>query len=520
MKAINKQSSIIKTSSKNLFILSLITVLGFILRYKGILCYWLSVDGSIYINMNNSSIREMLSQSTYHAHPPLYFFILRAIKSIGSDYILNIRIFTLLCGVLCIPLTFLLNLRLFDSRVAIISAFLLAVSPGSIEMSSIIRPYALILLLTILSIYGTIRNDRKGFFIQFFSIYFGIFTHYGFIVLNISLFLISILLRKKSKNTSIRSLLLSQVLINLTAVIIIVTIQGLKRATGGEDFLATFYIASLFDFFSTTYCFLSFYYGVLIAPFMLAILLFGLWLLNKENKAYYFFIPFAVFLIFSILKLYPLGGSRHLIFISPFFLGTISYAISRIKFFNYNTFTALCAFPLIFYSYSGLQEHYLGRLRYYYEKNKLPYALIHEDDITYNERDDTLSAIENIATTNNVILSNSAFEILYPTSEFKKVLEKSNIAVYDFRKNKVINLNYYLKADKDDKIGYCKTLKDSLFRENTSIVLGLWFDSEVLKFNLGSNYKILALVPGLYDFKKVDIETSLLLENLGCATSR
>jgi len=63
----------------------------------------------------------------------------RAVYADPSIIVLPARLFILLCGVLCVLLTFLVGRRLFNERVGLVAAFLLAVSPLHITYSQIIR---------------------------------------------------------------------------------------------------------------------------------------------------------------------------------------------------------------------------------------------------------------------------------------------------------------------------------------------------------------------------------------------
>jgi 4-amino-4-deoxy-L-arabinose transferase-like glycosyltransferase len=93
---------------------------------------------------------------------PLYYLLLRGwIASTGtSEYAM--RFFSLLFGVLCLPLIYVLGRRIFNPSVGLISALLVTTSPYLVWYSQEVKMYTLILALALLAIYSLRRALEGG----------------------------------------------------------------------------------------------------------------------------------------------------------------------------------------------------------------------------------------------------------------------------------------------------------------------------------------------------------------------
>ena len=94
--------------------------------------------------------------------PPLYHFLLHSWIAAfgGSDF--SVRLLSALLGVLAVPLSYLVGRALYGRRVGLISAGLAAVSPFYIYYAQETAPYALLLVLTLLSVWFFLRLLRVG----------------------------------------------------------------------------------------------------------------------------------------------------------------------------------------------------------------------------------------------------------------------------------------------------------------------------------------------------------------------
>lgn len=86
----------------------------------------------------------------------------RAIYADPSIIILPGRIFIAICGVLCVLLTFLIGKKVFDTRIGLIAALLLAVNPLHIQYSQIIRTDVHATVFMLLSLLCSINIVRHG----------------------------------------------------------------------------------------------------------------------------------------------------------------------------------------------------------------------------------------------------------------------------------------------------------------------------------------------------------------------
>jgi hypothetical protein len=106
---------------------------------------------------------EMLSNFTRPGwNGPLYYVLLRGwIACTGtSEYAM--RFFSLVLGVLCLPLIYVLGRRLFKPSVGLISALLVTTSPYLVWYSQEVKMYTLVVALALLAIYSLRRALEGG----------------------------------------------------------------------------------------------------------------------------------------------------------------------------------------------------------------------------------------------------------------------------------------------------------------------------------------------------------------------
>jgi len=93
---------------------------------------------------------------------PLYFLLLRGWVALTGTSGYAMRLFSLIPGVLSIPLIYVLGRRLFEPATGLISALLAATSPYLVWYSQEVKMYALVLALSLLAIYGLRRGLESG----------------------------------------------------------------------------------------------------------------------------------------------------------------------------------------------------------------------------------------------------------------------------------------------------------------------------------------------------------------------
>ncbi|MDY7077922.1 MAG: glycosyltransferase family 39 protein [Chloroflexota bacterium] len=92
---------------------------------------------------------------------PLYFFLLRGWVAVAGASEYSMRFFSLVCGVICVPLVYVLGCRLFDRQTGLLAALLVTVSPYLTWYGQEVKMYTLVPALALLAIYG-LRRAVEG----------------------------------------------------------------------------------------------------------------------------------------------------------------------------------------------------------------------------------------------------------------------------------------------------------------------------------------------------------------------
>ncbi|HOQ05670.1 MAG TPA: glycosyltransferase family 39 protein [Anaerohalosphaeraceae bacterium] len=97
-------------------------------------------------------VRDVLkSMEQTGMHPPLYYLLLHSLIKYAGNDVLLLRIFSVVFSVLSIGLFFSIGKKLRSPACGLLAAALLAVSPYSIQFALLIRPYPLVMFLSLLS---------------------------------------------------------------------------------------------------------------------------------------------------------------------------------------------------------------------------------------------------------------------------------------------------------------------------------------------------------------------------------
>ncbi len=104
-------------------------------------------------------VNVMLNQGLPYvdSHPPLYFLILKAWGLLGGTDEFALKLFSVFCGVLIVPLTYVLARRMFSHATGVVAAVLALSSPAYQWYSHELRMYPLVFCLAALSTYGFYR---------------------------------------------------------------------------------------------------------------------------------------------------------------------------------------------------------------------------------------------------------------------------------------------------------------------------------------------------------------------------
>lgn len=102
----------------------------------------LRLSGSLIDNLSN--VIYVAGERTIDTQPPLYFLLLQGFVALGGEHEFIFRFFSVMFGVLCVPMTYALAHRMFDAPTAVLAALFVALSPGLIWYSREIRMYSLV----------------------------------------------------------------------------------------------------------------------------------------------------------------------------------------------------------------------------------------------------------------------------------------------------------------------------------------------------------------------------------------
>ena len=195
------------------------TALGLVLRL-GQLGYSYSADDFTNLHgIGGPTISSVIAFVTSPGvpYPPFYWVMLHFWGKLADGESL-MRIPSVVFGVLTIPMTWLLGKQLFDKRVGIVGALLIAVSPFMIEQSSQIKPHTLMALLTLLLTFFMVNWIRTNQVMPYLAGYtiFGIislYTHYhmALIILALNIFALCYLWKKRPDRLG--AWIISQVLV-------------------------------------------------------------------------------------------------------------------------------------------------------------------------------------------------------------------------------------------------------------------------------------------------------------------
>ncbi|MDD5166910.1 MAG: glycosyltransferase family 39 protein [Candidatus Omnitrophica bacterium] len=134
-------------------------------------------------NDSSKNIQDVTRGLLYtDTHPPLYFWLMHIWMKVCGDGVWAIRLFSVLAGLACILLAYLVGVYLFNKEIARFCALFVSVSPFAVRYSQEARSYALIMALGLLSCFFILRFEKynKKADIFYFAIVntLGIYTHY------------------------------------------------------------------------------------------------------------------------------------------------------------------------------------------------------------------------------------------------------------------------------------------------------------------------------------------------------
>jgi hypothetical protein len=138
-------------------------VLGLVLRFRGLLDYWLNPDEGIYYStLTRASFDDFWTEVAANAHPPAYYLLLRGVGWLTWDFVLIRSVTSLLFGVAAIWLFWRVGRQLGGRGISgvvagLVAAGLLATNGEAVALSQVIRPYMLLVALLSLSLHCLLK---------------------------------------------------------------------------------------------------------------------------------------------------------------------------------------------------------------------------------------------------------------------------------------------------------------------------------------------------------------------------
>lgn len=127
--------------------------------------WWPNPDEGTYyaIATRTSGVWEEIAVNT---HPPLYYWLLRLVGLVTHDFFW-FRLFSVVCGIAAVYAMWLATRELAGRGVrgavaGLVAALIVATAPAVVELSMVIRPYAMQLALLAVSLWLLLRHLRTG----------------------------------------------------------------------------------------------------------------------------------------------------------------------------------------------------------------------------------------------------------------------------------------------------------------------------------------------------------------------
>ncbi|MCL4466736.1 MAG: glycosyltransferase family 39 protein [Chloroflexi bacterium] len=160
--------------------MAVLALVAFALRVHGLGVQSIWYDEGYSLHLAQQSLSDIWT-NVIADHVPLYFWLLHLwIQVVGSGEFAA-RYFSLLLGVLAVPLSYKTTGRLLGPRVALLAALLSAVSPFYVYYSQETRMYTMVLVLALLAVYaycGMGRGRQGSWILYVLSVAALGYTHY------------------------------------------------------------------------------------------------------------------------------------------------------------------------------------------------------------------------------------------------------------------------------------------------------------------------------------------------------
>jgi 4-amino-4-deoxy-L-arabinose transferase-like glycosyltransferase len=336
-------------------VLVAIVALGFALRFVALDDFWLNGDEGIYYFIAHAPPGQAAMAVTFHAHPPAYYYLLRAVALLGDDFVW-LRLPSLMFGCLAILAVYALA-REFDGRGAgWVAALVAAVSPGLVMQSQVVRPYALLVLAVATALAALVRyvngGGRGALALYGVALLVAISIQYGAILVGagIGIWLAVLALRGHFEAPRLRDLALAHVPLAIAAIALYLThvrprlLGSEMQASAVASSLRPFFVDSPVAAWQNLAGLVEYLAGVpLAAPVWVAFWLAVAFCIADRRWQVLALASsiLAVALLLSALDLYPFGGSRHSLHLAPLLIAVT--AVGMVRMFRRNRAQAVMA---------------------------------------------------------------------------------------------------------------------------------------------------------------------------------
>ncbi len=143
----------VRRTREMLFQLSLVTLVGVLVRFSGLAQHAIHLDEAISVEfVTRNSLPELAAfVRQWDVHPPLYYqTLLLWTRVLGTDLV-DLRLLSALLGALTVPAVYVFTLLLTRRRTAFLAALLFALSPFQLQVAQDTRMYALLTFWAVLA---------------------------------------------------------------------------------------------------------------------------------------------------------------------------------------------------------------------------------------------------------------------------------------------------------------------------------------------------------------------------------
>lgn len=320
-------------------VLPVVLLVGAAIRLQGIGGFLINPDEAMFLQTaNRATLGDVFGTSLYHAHPPASYFVYHFAGKISTD-ILWMRMLSFAAGVGMIALAWAVGRAWLGDRGALVLAWMVAFSPGLVELSSVSRNYTFAFLCLLASLLGLVRFLREGGWKWFALWTLGSAAAFSFLysiivvvaAMNGAACLYGIGTRKGWRWWAmvVGAQIPAAALFLFYWRIHIVPFGNLRAESYNTSWMAAQFATGLGDFLRNTRDLFETLATEPLGLVYTAIALAGIVLLVRARRwveLAALVLPFALALLFVLAGKLPYGGTRHTLYLFPFCFGLVAAA--------------------------------------------------------------------------------------------------------------------------------------------------------------------------------------------------